>query len=446
MNDVISRKLKKVDDQIKSASNDLVDHLCNLPLLIQECIDTLEDTNDKEVFFIGAIGVISGILPNVYGIYDGKNVYPNLYCYIVAKYGAGKGSLTYCRYLAQAIHRKKKDEFKFTLDEFDDLRKKHQEGVLKEKPNKPTQKLVFIPANNSKSGMLDLLENNDGKGIIFETEGDTMADNVKQDYGNYSNVFRMAFHHESISYNRRTDKVYCDIENPCLSVVLSSTFGQLKNLIPNIENGLFSRFLFYQFDASEKFKNVFSKEKNYYPEKFQSMSIKFQNLYERLSSVESVKFSLSVPQEKKFMDYFSQMKSTTGMVSSRDLDGTIHRLGLICFRMCMIFSTLRIFENENLKEIPSTIMCKDVDFQKSLKLVEILKYNAYSIYRALPKSNVKHESFSNDEIKIYECITMLKKENKDLSLNDISKLLRTTFHLDVNRNKVDRIIKKYKNK
>ncbi|HAH23070.1 MAG TPA: DNA primase, partial [Prolixibacteraceae bacterium] len=80
---------------------------------------------------------------------------------------------------------------------------------------------------------------------IFETEGDTLAQAFKSDYGNYSDGFRKAFHHETISYYRRTDREFVEIDNPCLSTVLSSTPKQVAILIPNAENGMLSRFIFY---------------------------------------------------------------------------------------------------------------------------------------------------------------------------------------------------------
>src|SRR6185369_8710364 len=81
-----------------------------------------------------------------------------------------------------------------------------------EKAKKPADKMLIIPANNSTTGVFQLLFENEGRGLLFETEGDTMAQAFKSDYGNYSDGFRKAFHHETISYYRRTDREYVDIE------------------------------------------------------------------------------------------------------------------------------------------------------------------------------------------------------------------------------------------
>jgi len=89
------------------------------------------------------------------------------------------------------------------------------------------------------------LGDSDKRGLIFETEGDTLAKAFKSDYGDFSDGFRNAFQHEPISYYRRTDKEYVEIDRPCLSALLSGTPKQITTLIPNAENGLFSRFMFY---------------------------------------------------------------------------------------------------------------------------------------------------------------------------------------------------------
>src|SRR5690554_6717079 len=105
--------------------------------------------------------------------------------------------------------------------------------------------MLFIPANNSSTGAYQLLNDSDGKGLIFETEGDTLAKAFKSDYGDYSDGFRKAFHHETIAYYRRTDRELVEIDHPKLSTLLSGTPMQISALIPSAENGLFSRFMFY---------------------------------------------------------------------------------------------------------------------------------------------------------------------------------------------------------
>ena len=134
--------------------------------------------------------------------------------------------------------------------------KKKQPDI--EKPIEPLIQLLFIPANSSASGAFQLLNDNQGKELTFETEGDTLANTFKSDFGNYSDGFRKAFHHEKINYYRKTDREYVDLESPCLSTVLSGTPKQVLNLIPSSEDGLFSRFMFYYMNMQPVWTNVFA--------------------------------------------------------------------------------------------------------------------------------------------------------------------------------------------
>src|SRR5690606_28751057 len=117
---------------------------------------------------------------------------------------------------------------------------------------------------------------NEGRGIIFETEGDTLSNAFKSDHGNYSDGFRKAFHHESISYYRRTGHEFVEIDKPCISTVLAGTPMQVATLIPNAENGLLSRFIFYYMNSEPVWTDVFAPAKeNGLDEHFNQLGAEF---------------------------------------------------------------------------------------------------------------------------------------------------------------------------
>jgi len=114
-----------------------------------------------------------------------------------------------------------------------------------DEPQEPPMLALLMPANSSATAFFQILNDNNGAGLMFETEGDTLAQTFKSEHGNFSDGFRKAFHHETISYLRRKDREFVELENPRLSALLSGTPKQFSALIPNAENGLFSRFIFY---------------------------------------------------------------------------------------------------------------------------------------------------------------------------------------------------------
>jgi hypothetical protein len=86
--------------------------------------------------------------------------------------------------------------------------------------------------------MIEHLQNNDGQGIICETEADTMSGAKKQDWGDYSPALQAAFHHEKITLTRKTNNEYIEFNEPRLAVALSGTPAQAPKLIASAEDGL----------------------------------------------------------------------------------------------------------------------------------------------------------------------------------------------------------------
>jgi len=358
-----------------------------LPELIRAPCMGFAEQAEREVFLVGSLAVVSGIMPNVFGLYDGQYYTPHLYAYILAPYGSGKGGLRYCRSLAEGVHRQRREEGKELEKEYRAELHNFKQGNTAEEPQRPGKKMLFLPANASKSGLLQLMEENEGMGIIFEMEGDSLADALKTEYGSYSDLLRKGYHHEPISFFRRTEQEYRDIERPALAVVLSSTFDQYLKLIPTPQNGLFSRFIHYNLTPSREFKNVFSQDKSQLPEYFEELSKEFTKIYNSLRTRKNPYiFCLKPSQKSLFLELFQEWKNELSEFISRDLEGTVNRLGLICFRLAMVFTTLRIFETGELKE---ELICDDADFDTALELVAHFKEHALKVYHRLPRNYTK---------------------------------------------------------
>ena len=123
----------------------------NLPWMLKMGCDVLTNPTDREVFLVGALAVASGLLPNVHGFYDGEFYTPHLYVYVLGKYGTGKGALRYARSLGEKIHaarleKAKEDVLRYKQAWIDAKENKEPE------PEKPKSMMLFITANNSKSG------------------------------------------------------------------------------------------------------------------------------------------------------------------------------------------------------------------------------------------------------------------------------------------------------
>lgn len=358
----------------------------SLPLFLKDCVKTATTNEERDILLLGTLTTLSACLPTIYGIYDGKKVMTNLYLFVTAPASAGKGRLTQCKQLVKPIHKLKREQCELMKKEYEaDLATYNQEkgkNPNAEKPTKPPERMLFIPANNSTTGVFQLLFDNNGEGLIFETEGDTLAQAFKSDYGNYSDGFRKAYHHETISYYRRTDREYVDIENPCLSTVLSGTPKQVSALIPSAENGLFSRFMFYYMNITPIWKNVFEiQTTNGLDDYYNELGGQFLEFYKALKNNPHIQIKLSQSQQLQFNEYFSKVQTKYLNIQTDDYIATIRRMGLNAFRLMMVITTLRIMEDG---DCSTARECEDIDFQNVLDVVTVLTQHSSKVFNDLP--------------------------------------------------------------
>lgn len=358
-----------------------------LPDLLRRITSKGTSPEDKDILLLGSLVSMSACLPNIYGVYAERKVYPNLFLFVTAQASAGKGRLTLCRKLVEPIHKALREqnraEFEAYQRELTEYAAAKSDKVNMENPQEPPLKMLVIPANNSATGLFQILNDNNGKGLIFETEGDTLALTFKSEHGNYSDGFRKAFHHETITYNRRKDREFVEIDSPRLSALLSGTPRQVAALIPNAENGLFSRFIFYFMNIRYEWKDVFAGESgqtlDHY---FDHLGVQFYDLYKCLESqAEPMRFCLTVSQQQQFNSYFEQTQIQYIELCGEDYIGTVRRLGLITFRLAMILTAVRIMDTG---ELHSPLVCIDTDFNIAMEMVKVLVQHAAHVFQQLP--------------------------------------------------------------
>jgi hypothetical protein len=360
----------------------------NLPDFLQCATAKATSPEDKDLLLLGSLVAISPCLPNIYGIYAERKVFPNLFLFITASASAGKGRLTLCKELIYPIHRELIEQNRAAFEEYQrelnnyTLANKNDKREM-ERPQEPPLRMLIIPANNSATGLFQILNDNKGVGLLFETEGDTLAQTFKSEHGNYSDGFRKAFHHETISYNRRKDREYVELEKPCLSALLSGTPKQVSALIPNAENGLFSRFIFYFMNILPVWKDVFTGDNSQtLDDYFRNLGNHFFDFYKSLQRLsEPLRFCLTKAQQQQFNAYFAETQNQYLCLCGVDYLATVRRLGLITFRITMILSALRIMQANRFK---TPLICSDTDFQTALEMVKILVQHAATVFSALP--------------------------------------------------------------
>lgn len=369
-----------------------------LPQLLHDIVAQTSNDAEANMMLMGAITTISAALPNVYGVYDEKVVYPNLYLFVSAKASSGKGHLALCKYLTKPIH-----------------------DALRGSVLLPNQSL-FIPANSSATAIYQQLCVNNGVGLIFETEADSLNNAIRSSYGNFSDGLRKAFHHESISYLRRKDNEWVEIDSPHLSIVLSGTPLQCRRLMPNTENGLFSRFAIMHLPSDCEWKNVFRKTQKSKTEFYAMQGQRIYDLYKCLRCQESpIEFELTVAQESRFNSYFDGLQNK--FADDENFIATIRRMGIISYRIAMVLSALRL--KEELGSV-GKIVCADADFDTALRISQSLIEHAYDFYCTLSENeDVRNIRAQKSQYKT-QLLEMLPKEFSRKEVMNLSKSVNLT--------------------
>ena len=221
---------------------------------LPECLKTITnffEERERDIVLLSSLGVISNCLPNVMGVYDGFEVYPNIYIAIIAPPASGKGVMNLSLWLIEEINDAIVEESE----------KANEATKFKTKEVKKIVKRKIIPGNISTSELYSMIENAPHGGIVFESEADSLSKMFDQKWADFTDVLRGAFQHEKVSKARKEDGLLV-IKEPKLSVVLSGTPDQVKPLVRSIQNGLFSRFIYYSYEAKYKFKDVFNVDVN----------------------------------------------------------------------------------------------------------------------------------------------------------------------------------------
>jgi hypothetical protein len=349
----------------------------NLPEVLRNLTYSFSK-RERDIVLLSSLGVLSCSIPKVFGIYDGDKIYPNLFVLIIAPPASGKGTMNFSKILIQKIHNKILEDSKL-INSICKEEKKKDKG--KDYSDCPQLELKIIPANISTAEMYSYLNTSKNGVLIIESEADTLSNMLKNDWSNYSDLLRKAFHHESVSLSRQIDNRYIEIDEPKISMVVSGTPDQLQPLIKSKENGLFSRFLMYSFDEISGFKNVFAPQSYNYKEIFEKSANVIYNLYGKLFQMNGeIHFKLTDNQYKRFLKDFTFIYDDILKNHNHSVIPNLNRHGLIMFRLCMILSVLR---NENNISGNSEIICSNRDFLTALKIIRVVLKHAIINHNSL---------------------------------------------------------------
>ena len=401
------------------------DLFSRLPTLLRDCCDAFASPRERDVMLLGGLAVLSGCFPGVGGTYNRRDHGLNLFVFIIAPAASGKGTLAWARYLAQPWHTRLIADSKAARDQYDAqlAASKNKENPVPPPVGPTPRQQLYLPANTTAAAMLTQLEDNGGRGIICETEADTLSGALGADFGNFSDLLRKAFHHEPVSVLRKTDRQYIDIPRPALSIALTGTPDQVARLLKTAEDGLVSRNLFYTFTQNPAWRNVG-------PQAGPSLDEHFAPL-----AADMLQFIEACPQPSEDVPYPVQITFSAddwerlnkagkaGLEEAHDAAGgvgasTAYRLGLIAWRIAGLLTVLRCYDNG---EVPDGIIeAASVDITSALAIMDTVRAHALVVLASLSKTSPK--STNDHAVKAEKQAEVRRLRALPTSIRDIVKV------------------------
>jgi hypothetical protein len=376
----------------------------SLPPALAEAINQYESDEEKSIALLSAITTTAAGLNGIKIPYRKKRYSCNLYQVIVGPPASNKGISIHSRAILNKVQTRLKKEYvvemakyKQTIKEknqkdnqesIDSLEVKGSEEIniksetinVKEKydldyqPEAPNQKHIILPSDISSAALVDLVDRNEGFGLVFDSEAQTILNTFKQDWGaNLTSLLLKSFENEPWELARKSLKSMIAIPEPRLSVLLTGNPEHLLGLVKSITNGLYSRFCIYQITSSG-WKDITQFENNKdYLSGYISLSIIVNHINEKLSAGHALEFQISTGQMNAFNEFFRQTHDVLMTQIHLEYSSVVRRMGAICYRIAAILAAIR---NDNQND---RLQCSDEDFAIALSLCStLLQHSVYT--------------------------------------------------------------------
>jgi len=341
---------------------------------------------ERDVMLLGMLALLSGCFPGVGGVYNRRTCGLNLFIFIAGPAASGKGPLVWARHLVEPWDEKL---LAASADYYEQLVAYEKAGdPTLPQPVAPPYLQLLVPGNVTAAALVTCLAANRGCGIICETEADTLSGAMGNDFGNFSDVLRKAFHGEPVSVMRKTNREHLRIKRPALSVALTGTPEQLPRLLPSAEDGLVSRFLFKVIDPDYKWKDVG-------PGAGSPLDPYMDKLAAELSEILA---AMPVPATAgEYLTHVTLSPSdwqrlneygATGLDEALAVHGgqgasSAYRLGLIAWRIAAVLTVLRCFERG---VVPGPVVeAESVDVSTALSIMQTARTHAMTVLSNLSK-------------------------------------------------------------
>ena len=382
-----------------------------LPTSIQKVLGLYDDGRERDLFALSLIVVYSAALGDSFFEYGNNKLHANLMGIMLAPAASGKGAMTPASKIAETLDQQlvKKGAAKMEMYKKAYAKCKMNPECAEDAMIKPKIESFTLAGNASAAGFVEDLENNKGRGLIIETEGDTLSSSTDQQWGDYTYMTRCAFHHEPIKVSRVGRKI--NIASPQLSTCITGTPDQVHRLVKSVENGMFSRNFFYAFHKKPKWRSQLKSSKSGLRKEVETLSEDFLGFYAFMKK-HPFELKWTDAQSKRHDDKFEEMLNSSSHVDHAQ--ASLIRLGIIVVRVALITTAMNRYQTSDKSEV---VTCTDEIFNAALSLGDVFLEHMIRVLALVKNEKVKPlevktiDSFYDclpDEFETKDAITLMK--------------------------------------
>ena len=369
----------------------------DLPVTIQRTLEGQQSAEEKDKTILADLDLLAIAQPNVYGIYGEKRVYTPFYLFILGMAGIShKGAIDDIKHLLMPIERNMQKQYYAQLAEYKEQhaeweskksQRKRGDNSAGPEPEEPTFRSLFISADSSAAAFKQDLFNDGGRAMVFSTEADTLTQVLSQEWGQFTDILRQAFHHEDITSTRAKDKQHIIIEEPQLGLLVTCTPKQIIELLSpkQNENGTSSRDLFYCTKGNMEWRDPFA-GKEPAADRYREIGESVKQMYDLLVRRRDNRIQILLTDEQKlaFNEHFKPLLPEQIGLYGVDFAAFIVRIALVAFRMMMVLTTLRNYEQGQLADTQQqAFICSDNDYQTAMTIIDCLVAHTAYVYTTL---------------------------------------------------------------
>ena len=347
----------------------------SLPQMMSETLSLYDDADIRTMLLMAMMPTIGSAMSNV-RVRHGQRYYSlGMLNICVGPSASGKGCVgdvaslidginkIICEESAQAMadHRKRHKRYTRRNNQLNFAAKGDIEHLVDvndiaeevDEPQAPLRRMHKLPAKTTAANLYRLIyANGDNISYLHIPELAEMTAANKGSFGDFMYILLAAQNEEQLHTGRKTDDEDYLIEHTRLAMAATGTMSSVREFIPNLEDGLSTRFLYHNLPAkstvrgemdeatAEAFRDVYGHHRGALTEIWKEL-----RQFEGKSEDELPRLVISDEQRLYIDEYYRQMVSFVALaLPDKDLRAPILRSRLNLYRMLMIIAVLRRHE------------------------------------------------------------------------------------------------------